>query len=253
MAFSVVTMGFTGLIFGAIAAAWLVYLVPYFLRHRADDLVDGLDQVEQVMPVTIVQHGMSLAEVVPAGVEISTPLTRRAKLRELRLLDAQAAQRRRRVLIFLLVVQLLVAGLAAFGIGEWWAALIPFGLIVAFLAVARFSVRAMRADLDRRAEEIRAGGEEETTALSLDAVDDATHEHSIELSLPVQPVGSLWDPIPITRPTYVSAPLAPRTVRTIDLSAPVPPAAATPVTADPIEEPAAASEPTQEIRQEDAG
>lgn len=66
-------------------------------------------------------------------------------------------------------------------------------------------------------------------------------------------MGSLWDPIPITRPTYVSAPLAPRTVRTIDLSAPVPPAAATPVTADPIEEPAAVSEPTQEIRQEDAG
>lgn len=245
-------MGFTGLIFGAIAAAWLVYLVPYFLRHRADDLVDGLDQVEQVMPVTIVQHGMSLADAIPAGVEISTPLTRRAKLRELKLLDAQAAQRRRRVLIFLLVVQLAVAGLAVFGIGAWWAALIPFGLIVAFLMVARFSVRAMRADLDRRAVEIRAGSEEETTALSLDDLDDSTHEHSIELSLPVQPVGSLWDPIPITRPTYVSTPLAPRTVRTIDLSAPVPADAATPVTADPIgEEPA--DEATQEISQEDAG
>lgn len=245
-------MGFTGLIFGAIAAAWLVYLVPYFLRHRADDLVDGLDQVEQVMPVTIVQHGMSLAEAIPSGVEISTPLTRRAKLRELKLLDAQAAQRRRRVLIFLLVVQLVVAGLAAFGIGAWWAALIPFGLIVAFLMVARFSVRAMRADLDRRAVEIRAGSEEETTALSLDDLDDSTHEHSIELSLPVQPVGSLWDPIPITRPTYVSTPLAPRTVRTIDLSAPVPAAAATPVTADPISE-ASAEEATQEISQEDVG
>lgn len=245
-------MGFTGLIFGAIAAAWLVYLVPYFLRHRADDLVDGLDQVEQVMPVTIVQHGMSLADAIPAGVEISTPLTRRARLRELTLLDAQAAQRRRRVLIFLLVVQLLVAGLAVFGIGAWWAALIPFGLIVAFLMVARFSVRAMRADLDRRAAEIRAGGEEETTALSLGDVDDSTHEHSIELSLPVQPVGSLWDPVPITRPTYVSTPLAPRTVRTIDLSAPVSPAEATPVTADPITE-AAGDEVTQEISQEDVG
>jgi hypothetical protein len=30
----------------------------------------------------------------------------------------------------------------------------------------------------------------------------------------------LWDPLPITVPTYVSKPLAPRTVRTIDLSAP---------------------------------
>lgn len=245
-------MGFTGLIFGAIAAAWLVYLVPYFLRHRSDDLVDGLDQVEQVMPVTIVQHGMSLADAVPAGVEISTPLTRRAKLRELKLLDAQAAQRRRRVLIFLLVVQLVVAGLAGFGIGAWWAALIPFGLIVAFLMVARFSVRAMRTDLDRRAVEIRAGGEEETTALSLDELDDSSHEHSIELSLPVQPVGSLWDPVPITRPTYVSTPLAPRTVRTIDLSAPVAATSATPVTADPISE-ESATETTQPISQEDVG
>jgi hypothetical protein len=32
--------------------------------------------------------------------------------------------------------------------------------------------------------------------------------------------GTLWDPIPITMPTYVSKPLAPRTVRTIDLSGP---------------------------------
>ena len=30
----------------------------------------------------------------------------------------------------------------------------------------------------------------------------------------------LWDPLPITVPTYVSKPLAPRTVRTIDLSGP---------------------------------
>ena len=32
--------------------------------------------------------------------------------------------------------------------------------------------------------------------------------------------GPLWDPVPITVPTYVSKPLAPRTVRTIDLSGP---------------------------------
>jgi hypothetical protein len=32
--------------------------------------------------------------------------------------------------------------------------------------------------------------------------------------------GSLWDPLPVTLPTYVSAPKAPRTLRTIDLSEP---------------------------------
>jgi hypothetical protein len=32
--------------------------------------------------------------------------------------------------------------------------------------------------------------------------------------------GSLWDPLPVTLPTYVSAPKAPRTLRTVDLSEP---------------------------------
>jgi hypothetical protein len=32
--------------------------------------------------------------------------------------------------------------------------------------------------------------------------------------------GSLWDPLPVTLPTYVSKPRATRSVRTIDLSAP---------------------------------
>ena len=32
--------------------------------------------------------------------------------------------------------------------------------------------------------------------------------------------GSLWDPLPITLPTYVSKPRATRTVRTVDLSGP---------------------------------
>lgn len=48
--------------------------------------------------------------------------------------------------------------------------------------------------------------------------------------------GRLWEPVPITVPTYVSKPLAPRTVRTIDLSGPpvsAPNEPALPVTADP--------------------
>ncbi len=52
--------------------------------------------------------------------------------------------------------------------------------------------------------------------------------------------GALWDPVPITMPTYVSKPLAPRTVRTIDLSGPGVTSSARhqlPVTADaPLEE-----------------
>lgn len=230
-------MGFTGLIFGAIAAAWLVYLVPYFLRHRQDEFDDDGDIVPTTTAVTIVRSGTSLAETTPEAATVSTPLTRRSALRELRMLEAQAAHRRRRVLIFLLVAQVIVAGLAGFGVGAWWEALIPFGLILVFAVVARFSVRAMRADLDRRAQRIRRAPEEETVALSLTDLQAAAHQHSVELSEPIGRVGSLWEPIPIVRPTYMSAPLAPRTVRTIDLSAPT--GGAAPVTADPIAAPTA--------------
>jgi hypothetical protein len=229
-------VGLTGLIFAAIAAFWLMYLVPYVLRHRGDDAADDGDIAVPFTPsVTIVRSGSSLAEADPGSAPVSTPLTRRAQLRELHAHDLRAAQRRRRVLIFLLIVQLLVGTLAIFRIGAWWGALIPAALLVAFLVVARFSVRAMRRDLAARAARIRECPDEETVAISLTAADVAEHEHSIELSVPIVPVGSLWEPIPITRPTYVSKPLAARTVRTIDLTAPVSAASQVPVTADPIE------------------
>jgi hypothetical protein len=109
----------------------------------------------------------------------------------------------------------------------------------------------MRTTLAARAAKIRECPDEETIAISLSAEDIAEHEHSIELSIPIVPVGSLWDPVPITRPTYVSKPLASRTVRTIDLSAPVA-AASLPVTADPIE-PLVAQPDNQTDAQEDVG
>jgi hypothetical protein len=241
-------VGLTGLIFAGIAAVWLMYLVPYFLRHRGDDVdADADNHVPFTPSVTIVRSGTSLAEADPGTAEVSTQHTRAARLRELRLTDQLAAQRRRRVLIFLLLVQLVVSGLAFFGIGAWWGALIPAGLILAFLVVARFSVRAMRADLARRAAAVRECPDEETVAISLTADDVAEHEHSIELSVPTPRPVSLWDPIPITRPTYVSKPLAPRTVRTIDLSAPVAGLGRAPVTADPIDVAAAGPETQEDV------
>ena len=39
-------------------------------------------------------------------------------------------------------------------------------------------------------------------------------------SIPTDDGGSLWDPLPVTLPTYVTKPQAKRTVRTIDLGEP---------------------------------
>lgn len=43
---------------------------------------------------------------------------------------------------------------------------------------------------------------------------------TVAVAVPTADGGSLWDPLPVTLPTYVSKPRAARTVRTIDLSEP---------------------------------
>lgn len=217
------------------AAFWLVYLIPLFLHRRENGL---LDEVEPGDPftasVTIVRRGDALDTAENATAVVSTPLNRRAALRELADLDRGAARRRRSVLLFLLLTTVIVGVSAAFGLVDPWLAAVPGGLVLAFLAVARFSVRVMRRNLDRRAQVIRGGADADEETVEIPCVEDelAAHETSIELTAPIEMTGSLWDPIPVTAPTYVSKPLAPRTVRTIDLSAPVAPAASVPVTAD---------------------
>lgn len=233
-------MGLTGVIFGVIAALWLIYLVPLFLARRHDPTPDEIDPAAPFSAsVTIVRRGTSLATAEEGTAVLSTPLTRRAALYELGQIERQAAARRRRVLLFLLLVEVLVSGLALVGMGTWWSPLVPAALLICFVIVARVSVTAMKRDLAARAARINAAGDEQTVAVSV-VDDEADDTESVELSVPISRPASLWDPIPITAPTYVSKPLAPRTVRTIDLSAPVPPPKHTlPVTADgPVETPA---------------
>ena len=54
-------------------------------------------------------------------------------------------------------------------------------------------------------------GLDDTSSFPLGLLDDVT---------PTTDSGSLWDPLPVTLPTYVSKPRASRSVRTIDLQAP---------------------------------
>jgi hypothetical protein len=240
------------LVFGVIAAAWLAYLVPYFLERRTDHALDHEEPAEPFSAsVTIVRRGSSLASAEQGTAVVSTPLTRRAALYELAQIDRAAARRRRQVLYFLLAAEVAVSVLAVVGLGAWWTPAVPLLLIAGFVVVARVSVKAMRRDLAARAARIEEAVEEQTIAIEV--LDDpvADQESSVELSAPITRPGSLWDPIPITAPTYVSKPLSPRTVRTIDLSAPVPaPRLSTPVTAE-APEPTAA--PADEERQRDAG
>ena len=222
-------VGTTGVIFAAIAIAWLAYLVPHFVRRRDDDdeLLQESDPADRFSDsMRIVRHGTAplldqdLEEIAPF--EVSTPQTRRAAVNDLHRLERLAASRRRRVLLVLMVALSAVVGLCAAHLIPWWSTAIPGGLLLIFVVVARISVRVMFRGLDARYREIRHGDNESTIFLSrkdFAKLGAAGHPARSTADVAAKP-GTLWDPIPITMPTYVSKPLAPRTVRTIDLSGP---------------------------------
>jgi hypothetical protein len=221
-------VGTTGVIFAAIAVAWLAYLVPHFVRRRDDgEELDDSDPADRFSDsMRIVRHGTAplldhdLEEIAPF--EVSTPQTRRAAIKDLRRLERLAASRRSRVLLSLLAMLSGVIGFCTVHLTPWWTTAIPGGLLVIFVVVARFSVRIMRRNLDIRYREIHHGSNESTIFLSRKDFlkGGGPNAHSPSSKAEVSKPGALWDPIPITMPTYVSKPLAPRTVRTIDLSGP---------------------------------
>lgn len=232
-------MGTTGLIFGAIVLAWLAYLVPMYLRRQGSLLpaMNPADRFSSQVRIVRDSHAPT-AEVDDdeddQDVEVSTPLTRRAAVAEIRLEARRAAGRRRNTLAVLTGVFVLLTLLSAVRVTPWWTLAIPGVLIVVFVVIARFSVVAMERTFERRLDALKRVDNEDTISIKLpDALAPAPEaEHSIEIVAPVSSGGALWDPVPVTQPTYVQTPLSPRTVRTIDLSAPVAPVLAEPVTAD---------------------
>lgn len=209
-----------GIIIFITVAAALAFGLSWLSKHRkAPDEIDG-DPAKRFSDSMRIMHRDQADSVdVEDTVEVTTPLTRQSLLAELRLHAAAAARRRGHIATTLLVVSLILFGLAVFNVVPFWSVLVPAGLLVAFLAVARSSVRIMQKRLDAQAERVLEGFGEEDTGV-IDLGHDESLEISVDLSAPHH-AGVLWDPIPVTAPTYVSKPLVPRTVRTIDLSAPI--------------------------------
>lgn len=221
-------MGTTGLIYAAIAFAWLAYLIPSYLRRKEDATRPESDPHDRFSDsMRIIRSGSAPLldqdlEVMPE-VEVSTPLTRRAAIRELRRLETDAAIRRRRVLVALMILLTAAVVVAVMHLTPLWVIAIPGGLVVAFFGVSRFTVATMRRQLDERYRRILAGSEEATVVLNRRQVADLIGSVTVSTGEEKQEAGKsggLWDPLPITMPTYVSKPLAPRTVRTIDLATP---------------------------------
>ncbi|MGZ4490870.1 MAG: divisome protein SepX/GlpR [Nocardioidaceae bacterium] len=160
-----------------------------------------------------------------------------------------AARRRRRILSFLLLCDLVVGVLSSVALVPRWSAAVPAGLTVLYLVLCRTQVRhENQSSWDRELAEAIDGEEPAETgarrAARVDApygtpvgVTAARNDQGFEefspneetltipavldvVAVPTVDGGSLWDPLPMTLPTYVSKPKAKRTVRTIDLNEP---------------------------------
>ncbi|MDP3969123.1 MAG: hypothetical protein Q8Q02_12680 [Nocardioides sp.] len=239
-------MDLSGIIFVALALAWAVYLIPQALkRHDEAARTRSVDRFSATMRVLARRSPLEERDAHDARVLVSpsqahlraqvrTPVPTRAAARA-------AARRRRRVLLVLLGATVLTAatigGLRLAGIvGPWWSVAVPGGLVLAWLVVCRLQVRRLdRVRRPRYEGSLVTPDEEDTVQLDHEALraavavevdvtvqtqDDQQAAVHVEQPTATQPASTLWDPLPVTLPTYVSKPRAQRTVRTIDLTQP---------------------------------
>lgn len=213
-----------GIIISVAVVVGMVFGLPW-LAARTHEHQDGLegDPTERFSDSMRILRRDITEFSEDASTEVSTPLTRKAERTELRLLSRAAAVRRRRVLLVIGAICLAFLITILFGALPPLTLLIPVGLLGLFVVAARVEISAMRRRFDARSARVREGwgDEEDTVAIALPQ-EEPSGEYSVDLT-PPEASGKLWDPIPVTAPTYVSKPLVPRTVRTIDLSAPVVP------------------------------
>ena len=225
-------MDLSALIFVALAVAWAVYLIPKALKHHDDVVrsrsVDRFSHTMRVLarrePVNrkdarlVVTPGRAAAAPVvttkPSATSVAAPLADVSPAP-----TRSAARRRRRVLGLVLLANLAVTGVAAFGLLSWWYVAIPAGLLVAWLVACRLMVRRERGigrPVVRRPVAAAVAAEDDDAPADVPVADaDDLHDTT---QTPAIADPSLWDPMPVTLPTYVTKPAAARrTVRTIDL------------------------------------
>ncbi len=223
-------MDLSAVIFVVLALAWAVYLIPKALKHHDEMASDRLVESHSDR-VRILRRKSGSTETVEVETEVKTEVRTEAKAEappEVARPARSAARRRRRVLAALLLVLAVVSGLAWYAVVPVWAPAVPGALIVVFLVIARFSVRkAKRSSLAQR-RPVRTPVREEQVVFAQvpgpasdtrveEPVDVALHEPELAAEV-LADDGALWDPLPMTLPTYVNKARARRTVRTIELT-----------------------------------
>ena len=207
-----------------------------FLRARAV-VMPGRPRDAQALQVTVTgasapAEAKSPTAATPADAVAQRPEPRRSPV-------AEAASRRRRVLLGLLVVTVLVLAAGLLHKVPTWSAAIPALLVVAFVVSARRA--RMRTELVQRrrlarqsltqaaraAQSGRSAGARRGVRANSNA---PVAQPAAELDLPVVSVPGRvgtavadergWSAVPTTLPTYVTAPAATRVPRVIDRTTP---------------------------------
>lgn len=223
------------LIFVAVVVAWAVYLIPKALSHHEESVrsrsVDRFSDTMRVLARREPVNSRSARLVLQPGRGASGPVVTTkgpgpspTELRARRAAARTATKRRRNVLGLLLLANLTVAAGAGFGVYSWWYQAIPAGLTVAWLVTCRVMVKGERAAVAPQMHQGQSDvAEIEPDPAHPDTFTVSRNDAGFDEVAPTATTGvtavdpKLWDPLPMTLPTYVDAPAVARTVRTIDL------------------------------------
>lgn len=245
----------TGLIVAFVVAIWAAYFVPLVLRRydeaSTSSSLEDLSPLSRVItPPTPTSEKAKTPEPTPAADEPTSKADADTapppRPRVTGSAARRAARRRRRTLLTLLAATAIVGGLVGFRVVvPVWSIAIPAGLVLAWLVACRVQVRhergisskKKRAPKAAKKSAADAADDEATVIVSGQAEDvnparrhvmestplevDALDEQLVIAAPSVATSGELvWDPLPVTVPTYVTKPRAGRTVRTIDFAQP---------------------------------
>ncbi len=238
----VIPVDLSAIIFVVLALAWAVYLIPKALKHHdemaSDRLVEGHSDKVRILARKRRTVVTDTVEAIEPPVEVSDPVeddpvstgAGRAPSRPTRAAARKAAQRRRRVLGLLLLAFAVVWTLTWFAYLPYMTPAIPGALVAAWLVLGRLAVRKQQrrrattvvpsavAPAPLPATEPAPSVDKSHSLVERLADEDLTGAPRQEIEAVLADDGSLWDPLPMTLPTYVNKARARRTVRTIELT-----------------------------------
>ncbi|MCL1923750.1 MAG: hypothetical protein FWG15_07860 [Propionibacteriaceae bacterium] len=209
----------SGPIFVVLVVACLFYLVPRQLswhiptQEEVDEQGTGTNTLKTI-------HSSTPSDELSAPV--STLLMRRAARRTAQRLAVKAEKRRTFVFIALLVVALATIPLALLSVIAGYVPVVGLGMVALWVGFSHFEARRVRRQLDAIVAEAELSDGEETMVVHVEKKEESPFtEHGGVVGPNGDVQMSLWDPITVVPATYLSAPTATRTVRTIDLAAPI--------------------------------